>query len=270
MATQTITRDQKHAVVSPAEWLAARKELLRKEKEFTRLRDELSRERLELPWEEVRKEYVFDGPKGRQALGDLFEGRNQLIVYHFMFGPDWQEGCPGCSFLADHFDGAAVHLANRSVTLCAVSRAPYAKIEAFKKRMGWRFNWVSSNQTDFNRDYHVSFSKEDVARKKKDYNYGTIPVESEELPGLSAFYKGEDGNIYHTYSNYARGGDILINTYNFLDVAPLGRNEGGLQPPMQWVRHHDKYADPYFADAQKSKGAIEQAKHSCCSGEQEV
>lgn len=275
MATQTITRNQKHAVVSSAEWLAARKELLRKEKELTRMRDEISRERLTLPWEEVTKQYVFEGPKGKQTLAELFEGRNQLIIYHFMFGPEWQEGCPSCSFIADHFDGAAVHLANRGITLCAVSRAPYAKIEPFKKRMGWRFNWVSSNGTDFNWDYRVSFTKEEMVSGKKPYNYGTVDFPSDEAPGLSVFYKDEDGKVYHTYSTFARGGDILIGAYNFLDIAPLGRNEEQFEWPMQWVRHHDKYPDPYFADApriadaQKTKGAVEQAKSSCCSGEHE-
>jgi predicted dithiol-disulfide oxidoreductase (DUF899 family) len=270
MATQTITRNPKHAVVSPAEWLAARKELLRKEKELTRLRDEISRERLELPWEEVKKEYVFNGPKGKRTLAELFDGRDQLIVYHFMFGPEWAEGCPSCSFIADHFDGAAVHLANRGITLTAVSRAPFEKIEPFKKRMGWRFNWVSSDGNDFNWDYHVSFTKEEITGVKMPYKYGTSSFPSDEAPGLSVFYKDEAGKVFHTYSTYARGGDILIGAYNFLDIAPLGRNEERFDWPMQWVRHHDKYPDPYFADAPKPKGAIEQAKDSCCSGEQQA
>jgi predicted dithiol-disulfide oxidoreductase (DUF899 family) len=263
--TQGIT--EKHAVVSAAEWLAARKELLRKEKEFTRLRDELSRARMKLPWEEVTKDYVFVGPQERQTLAQLFGGRKQLIIYHFMFGSEWKEGCPSCSLLADHFDGAAVHLANRDVTFAAVSRAPYPKIAEFKSRMGWRFHWVSSDGSDFNRDYHVSFPKEEVASGKLTYNYndGAFDYPSEELPGLSAFYKNEAGKVFHTYSAYARGLDILIGAYNFLDVAPLGRNEGGLDWPMQWVRHHDKYPDPYFADATRAKGPVEHAKSSCCS-----
>ena len=269
MATQTITRP-KHSVVSPEEWLAARKELLRKEKELTRLRDELSRQRLELPWEEVKKEYVFNGPKGKQTLAQLFDGRDQLIVYHFMFGPEWAEGCPSCSFLGDHFDGVAVHLANRGVTFTAVSRAPYEKIEPFKKRMGWRFNWASSNGSDFNWDYHVSFTKEQVASGKLAYNYSDKPFEfpSEELPGLSAFYKDEEGKVFHTYSTYTRGLDILLGAYNFLDMAPLGRNEAQFDWPMQWVKHRDKYPDQYFADAAKPKEAVEQANSSCCSDEQ--
>ena len=266
--THGITDAEKHAVVSEAEWLKARKELLRKEKEFTRLRDELSRERLELPWEEVKQEYVFNGPKGKQTLAELFDGRDQLIVYHFMFGPEWAEGCPSCSFIADHFDGAAVHLANRGVTLTAVSRAPYEKIESFKRRMGWRFHWVSSTGNDFNWDYHVSFTKEEVASGKMPYNYGTMTFPSDEAPGLSVFYKDGSGKVFHTYSTFARGGDILIGAYNFLDIAPKGRNEAQFDWPMQWVRHHDKYSDPYFADAVKTKGAVEQAKSSCCSGEQ--
>jgi predicted dithiol-disulfide oxidoreductase (DUF899 family) len=265
--TQTPSGTQKHAVVSEGEWLKARKELLRKEKEFTRLRDELSQQRLDLPWEEVKKEYVFDGAQGKQKLVQLFEGRDQLIVYHFMFGPEWAEGCPSCSLIADHFDGAAVHLANRGVTLCAVSRAPFTKIEPFKKRMGWRFNWVSSYGGDFNWDYHVSFTKEEMASGTMQYNYGANSFPSDEGPGLSVFYKDETGKVFHTYSTYARGGDILIGAYNFLDIAPKGRNEAGFDWPMQWVRHHDKYPDPYFADAQKTKGAIEQAQSSCCSGE---
>jgi predicted dithiol-disulfide oxidoreductase (DUF899 family) len=267
MATQTIPLHKKHAVVSPADWLAARKELLRKEKEFTRLRDELSRERLELPWEEAKKQYVFEGSKGKQTLADLFEGRNQLIVYHFMFGPEWEEGCPSCSFIADNFDGSAVHLANRGVTLVAVSRAPYPKIEEFKTRMGWRFKWVSSYGGDFNWDYHVSFTKEEMASAKQPYNYGMNTFPSDEAPGLSAFYKNDAGEVLHTYSTFARGGDMLIGAYNFLDIAPLGRNEAQFEWPMQWVRHHDKYPDQYFADAQKPKGAIEQTNESCCSGE---
>lgn len=267
--THGITDTEKHAVVSPAEWLKARIELLSKEKEFTRLRDELSQQRLQLPWEEVKKEYVFNGAKGKQTLAELFDGRDQLIVYHFMFGPEWAEGCPSCSFIADHFDGAAVHLANRGVTLAAVSRAPYQKIDPFKKRMGWRFNWVSSNGNDFNWDYHVSFTKEEVASGKMTYNYGTTSFPSDEGPGLSVFNKDEAGKVFHTYSTFARGGDILIGAYNFLDIAPKGRNEAGFDWPMQWVRHHDKYPDQYFADAAKTKGAVEQAKSSCCSSEHE-
>src|ERR1700685_3374203 len=242
---------QGHEVVSSRQWIASRKELLRKEKEFTRLRDELSRQRRELPWEKVEKEYIFDGPNGKQTLADLFDGRSQLIVYHFMFGPDWEAGCPSCSFLADHFDGTLVHLANRDVTLVAVSRAPIAQIEAFKKRMGWRFQWVSSFANDFNRDYHVSFTKEEMAHGKVSYNYDLVEFPAEEAPGASVFYKNDAGGIFHTYSAYARGLDIAVGTYNFLDLVPKGRDEDGLAFSMAWVRHHDRYEDGYFVDAAK-------------------
>jgi predicted dithiol-disulfide oxidoreductase (DUF899 family) len=245
-------------VVSPAEWLTARKELLRKEKEFTRLRDELSKERRELPWEQVEKEYVFDGPKGRETLSDLFGGKSQLIVYHFMFGPGWTEGCPGCSFVSDHTDGSVAHLKARDVTLLAVSRAPLAEIEAFKKRMGWKFKWVSSNGNEFNRDYHVSFTKEEMAKGGVYYNYGTRPFSKEEGPGASVFYKDELGDIYHTYSTFGRGLDPMIGAYNWLDIAPKGRDEEGLASPMAWVRHHDKYVDEPAVVAPKAVGA------SCC------
>jgi predicted dithiol-disulfide oxidoreductase (DUF899 family) len=228
-------------VVSPAEWVVARKELLKKEKEFTRLREELSRSRRELPWEKVEKKYVFDGPNGKETLADLFEGRSQLIVYHFMMGPGWKEGCPGCSFVADHLDGARVHLAARDITLVAVSRATLPEIEAFKKRMEWGFKWVSSNGTDFNMDYHVSREPGEKADQKVVYNYEMQVFPSEERPGLSVFYKDAAGDLFHTYSTYARGLDILLGAYNFIDLTPKGRNEEGLSHPMAWVRHHDKY-----------------------------
>jgi predicted dithiol-disulfide oxidoreductase (DUF899 family) len=246
--TMTIATSKNEKVVSQADWLAARKELLKKEKEFTRLRDQLSRQRRELPWEAVEKRYVFDGPKGKQTLGDLFGGKSQLIVYHFMFGPGWKEGCPSCSFLADTFDGAAVHLAQRDVNFVVVSRATLPEIEAFKKRMGWRFNWVSSSGSDFNFDYHVSFSKDDKAKGKVYYNYDMTDFPSEEAPGTSVFYKNEAGEIFHTYSSYARGLDILLCAYNYLDLTPKGRDEDSLAHPMAWVRHHDRYADASLVD----------------------
>jgi predicted dithiol-disulfide oxidoreductase (DUF899 family) len=236
-----------HRIVSKDEWIAARKELLVKEKESTRLRDELSKQRLELPWEAVEKSYVFEGPKGGETLGDLFGGRSQLMVYHFMFGPGWKEGCQSCSYLADHFDSMTIHLANRDVTLAVISRAPIAEIEAFKKRMGWKFKWVSSYGNDFNYDYQVSSTAEELATGLVDYNYSKTTFPSEERPGLSAFYKDGSG-IFHTYSAYARGLDILLGTYNFLDMAPKGRDEEGLPWPMAWVRHHDKYGDGYEID----------------------
>ncbi|MGA9144323.1 MAG: thioredoxin family protein [Candidatus Acidiferrales bacterium] len=229
-------------VVSQADWLAARRNLLAKEKEFTRLRDELSRERRELPWEKVDKPYTFQGPKGKETLAELFDGRSQLIVYHFMLGPGWKEGCPSCSFLADHFNPATVHLAQRDVTFVAVSRAPLPEIEVFKKRMGWNFKWVSSSGSDFNFDYQVSSTKDQIAKGEIFYNFEMgSKFPGEERPGASVFYKNETGEIYHTYSTYSRGLDICIGAYNFLDMTPKGRNEEGLPHGMAWVRHHDRY-----------------------------
>lgn len=262
-------------IVSPAAWLEARKEFLKKEKEFTRLRDELSRERRELPWEKVEKEYVFEGPRGTVTLGELFDGRSQLIIYHFMFGPEWKEGCPSCSFFADHVDGSVPHVNERDVTFAAISRAPIAKIAEFKKRMGWRFNWVSSYGTEFNRDYHVYFTKEELARGDVYYNYDNKGFPSEEGPGTSVFFKTSNGEIFHTYSTYARGGDILIGAYNLLDLAPKGRDEDALPFTMSWVRHHDRYADGRLADADRpywpatGSEAAASAKHECCSEKEE-
>ena len=232
-----------HRVVSQEEWLAARKQLLRKEKEFTRFRDQLSAERRELPWVRVDKEYVFDGPDGKETLADLFDGRSQLMVYHFMFGPGWEQGCPSCSFVSDHIDGANWHLPHRDVTLLAVSRAPLAQIEAFKQRMGWRFKWVSSYENDFNHDFHVSFTPDEMARGEVYYNYTMTEFPSEEAPGLSAFYQDPNGAVFHTYSTYARGLDMLVGAYNYLDLAPKGRDEAALPWTMAWVRHHDRYGD---------------------------
>jgi predicted dithiol-disulfide oxidoreductase (DUF899 family) len=251
MATATSKRDVPK-VVPHAEWVAARVELLKKEKEFTRLRDELSAQRRELPWEKVEKSYVFDGPNGKETLSDLFGGRSQLIVYHFMFGPGWAEGCPSCSYISDHIDGSVVHLAARDVRLAVVSRAPLSEIEAFKKRMGWKFHWVSSNGTDFNYDYQVSMKKEEVGKGQVYYNYAMTQFPSEERPGMSVFYKDAGGNIFHTYSSYARGLDILIGAYNWLDMAPKGRDEEGLKHGMAWVRHHDKYPKEIAAEGKHS------------------
>ncbi len=242
---------QEHKIVSQAEWIAARKELLKKEKESTRMRDELSAERRKLPWVKVSKNYVFDAPGGKVALADLFAGRNQLVIYHFMFGPDWQEGCPSCSFVSDHFDGALPHLAARDVTMAAVSRAPLAKIEAFKKRMGWRFKWVSSYGGDFNADFHVSFTKEEIAQGKVNYNFTMQEFPSAEAPGLSVFRKDAAGNVFHTYSTYGRGLEVLMNTYSILDLVPKGRDEDQLGFSMEWVRYHDRYGSNEFADADK-------------------
>ena len=257
--TNVITESPK--VVSSAAWLAARRELLAKEKEFTRLRDELSQKRRELPWEKVEKNYVFDGPNGKEMLADLFDGRSQLVVYHFMFGPDWKEGCPSCSMAADHFDGSVVHLAQRDVTMIAVSRAPLQQIEAFKRRMGWRFKWVSSIANDFNYDYQVSFKKEDL-EKGRYYNYATSGFPMEEAPGLSVFYKDEAGKIYHNYSTYGRGLEGLLAPYTLLDLVPKGRDEEGMTPhPMAWVRHHDRYPERALAAAANAKPA----QAGCCA-----
>jgi predicted dithiol-disulfide oxidoreductase (DUF899 family) len=263
LTTSATVRD--HEVVSPTDWIARRKELLQKEKEFTRLRDELSRQRRELPWEKVEKQYVFDSPNAKQTLADLFAGRSQLIVYHFMLGPGWEAGCPSCSYLADHFDGGLIHLANRDVTLAVVSRAPIDQIESFKKRMGWRFHWVSSFSSDFNHDYHVSFSKDEMAKGKVSYNYEMMEFPSEEAPGLSVFYKNSAGEIFHSYSAYARGLDILVGAYNFLDLAPKGRDEDGLAFTMSWVRHHDRYEEGYFVDPKAPYIAPKSSGSSCCS-----
>jgi len=235
-------------VVSPAEWRKARKELLGKEKQFTRLRDELSRERQKMPWEKVEKNYAFEGPKGKETLSDLFGNRSQLIIYHFMFGPGWKEGCPSCSFLADSFDAAVVHLAQRDTSFAVISRATLPEIQAFQKRMGWRFHWLSSNGTDFNHHFQVSVSKQEIESGTDEYNYEPSNFPSEERPGLSVFYQKE-GEIFDTYSSYARGLDILLPTYNFLDLTPKGRDEEGLPWPMAWVRHRDRYGDPNAADA---------------------
>lgn len=229
-----------HSVVSREEWLEARRALLVKEKEMTRMRDRVNAARLALPWVKVDKDYVFDTPAGAKTLTDLFDGRSQLVIYHFMFGPDWEAGCPGCSFLADHLDGAIVHLNNHDVSFVCVSRAPLDKIEAYKRRMGWHFPWVSSFGSDFNFDYHVSFTREELAAGPVFYNYRETPAEQahDELPGLSSFYRDADGTVFHTYSNYARGGEEMLGTMMILDCAPLGRNEGST---MDFVKRHDEY-----------------------------
>jgi len=229
-----------HEVVSEADWLIARKDLLTREKEFNRQRDALAAARRALPWVKIDKKYMFEGQRGKETLADLFEGRSQLIVYHFMLGPGWDEGCKSCSFLADHFDGANFHLPHRDATFITISRAPLAEIEAYKKRMGWRFKWLSSHGNDFNFDYHVSFTEEDEKKNEVCYNYTTQEFISDELPGLSVFYKDEHGDVFHTYSTYARGLDILVGAYNFLDLTPKGRNENP-ESTMDWVRRHDEY-----------------------------
>jgi predicted dithiol-disulfide oxidoreductase (DUF899 family) len=250
--------------VSRDEWLQARLAHLAAEKEFTRKRDELSRQRRELPWERVEKNYVFEGPNGPETLADLFAGRSQLIIYHFMLGPNWEEGCKSCSFLADHFDAIGIHLAHRDVTFAVVSRAPLPRIAEFQKRMGWRFHWVSAFANDFQGDYRVHFTKEELAGEV-DYNYHKTRFGLEEAPGLSVFYKDDAGRIFHTYSAYARGLDPLIGTYQFLDLVPKGRDEDGLAFSMSWVRHHDRYGDNYLVDPtagyQKPRETDECCKH---------
>ena len=228
-----------HKIVSHDEWIAARKAHLADEKAFTRARDALSRKRRDLPWEKVAKNYVFDTPDGKKTLADLFGGKSQLIVYHFMLGPDWEQGCPSCSLLADHFDGAVVHLAQRDVGFVVVSRAPLAQIEKFKRRMGWNFKWVSSFGSDFNYDYQVAFKPEDMASGQVYYNYRKTKAMSPELVGVSVFFKDETGAIYHTYSAYSRGVDILNGAYNYIDLTPKGRDEG--ERNQFWVRRHDEY-----------------------------
>ena len=228
-----------HRVVSHTEWLAARTAFLEKEKEFTRLRDQLSQKRRELPWEAVTKPYVFEGPNGKQTLAELFDGRSQLIVYHFMFDPSWDAGCPHCSFWADSFNANIVHMNHRDATMVAVSHAPYSKLAAYEKRMGWNFKWVSAYENDFNFDYSVSFTPEELAKKKAFYNFKMQDPGPSEREGVSVFFKDENGGVFHTYSAYARGIDLLNSAYNYIDLTPKGRDEGGRN--QHWVRRHDEY-----------------------------
>jgi predicted dithiol-disulfide oxidoreductase (DUF899 family) len=244
------TELKNHKIVSANEWLEARKQLLIQEKEFTRLRDQLSQKRRELPWIKVEKNYVFDGPDGKTTLAELFEGRSQLVVYHFMFAPDWERPCRSCSFWADSFNAVVTHLNHRDVTFVAISRAPSERLEAFKRRMGWNFKWLSSGNNEFNYDYNVSF-KPEALKGEAQYNYGKLAdfaqqndlseTDVSDLPGVSVFYKDAGGNIYRTYSAYARGIDILNTAYNYLDLVPKGRDEAELEWPMAWVHFHDEY-----------------------------
>jgi predicted dithiol-disulfide oxidoreductase (DUF899 family) len=243
---KTINGTKEHKVVSQKAWLAARKRLLVKEKKFSKLRDQLNRQRRELPWVKVENEYVFEGPDGQETLAELFGGKSQLIVYHFMFGPGWGEGCPHCSFWADHYDSVNIHLGQRDTTLVVISRAPWKEIGPFKKRMGWRFKWVSSFKTDFNFDFNVSFTPEEIKNGKAVYNYAPLDMDIDEREGVSAFYKDKNGDVYRTYSSYARGIDLLNTTYNFLDLTAKGRDENP-DRPQNWVRYHDQYksSSPY-------------------------
>jgi predicted dithiol-disulfide oxidoreductase (DUF899 family) len=240
MATQG-SPIQNPRVVSHEQWVTERVAFMAKEKEFTRLRDELSRQRRELPWEKVTTSYVFEGPRGRETLAELFEGRSQLVVYHLMFSPAWEEACQSCSFWADNFNGIDIHLAHRDITFLAISRAPYPKLEAYKKRMGWSFKWVSANESDFNYDFQVSHNPEAAKNGTAYYNYATGARVGEETPGVSVFYKDQKGDIYHTYSAYSRGIDLLNGAYNYIDLTPKGRDEG--TRIQSWVRRRDQYED---------------------------
>ncbi len=230
-----------HEIVPRREWLAAREEHLAKEKEFTRLRDELSEARRRLPWVKLEKEYVFNGSKGKENLSDLFDGRHQLIVYHFMYGPDWEEGCPSCSFWADGYDAVVVHLNHRDISMVTISNAPIDRLDAYRRRMGWTFKWLSSVENDFNRDYHVSFTSEEMDRGKMVYNYRETSFPVSEAPGISVFYRDDDGTVYHTYSCYSRGIDMLNAAYHYMDLVPMGRDEADLSHSMSWLRRHDQY-----------------------------
>lgn len=232
---------QEHPVVSQEAWLEARKEYLIKEKEFTKLRDQLSRDRRQLPWVKISKDYIFDGPKGKETLAELFDGRSQLIVYHFMYDPSWDEGCKSCSFWADNYNGIDIHLNHRDTTLVTISRAPLEKLSAYKERMGWNFKWLSSYHTDFNRDFQVSFSQADQKAGKVNYNYRHCDYFSSEAPGLSIFYKNQQDELFHTYSCYARGLDMLNGAYHLLDLTPKGRDEEDLPHTMSWLCRHDEY-----------------------------
>jgi predicted dithiol-disulfide oxidoreductase (DUF899 family) len=244
-----------HPVVSREQWLVARKALLQHEKELTRQRDEIARQRRALPWVRITKDYAFDTLQGRRSLAELFDGRRQLVVQHFMFGPGWEQGCASCSYMADHIDGALPHLQQRDLTMLVVSRAPLADIERFRRRMGWRFSWVSSHGSDFNRDFGVTFTPQAQAGGPVNYNYELRHFPQEEAPGISVFCKDDAGDVYHTYSTYGRGVELMMGAYDLIDLTPKGRDEERLEYPMAWVRHHDRYE------------AQEPAKPACCGGQ---
>lgn len=259
MSTPTAaTNLSTHAVVTKEQWIAERMQLLAREKELTRLRDQVARERRALPWVRIEKDYIFETHQGPRTLAELFEGRSQLLVQHFMFGPGWEQGCPSCSFMADHSDGMTAHLAQRDVALVAVSRAPLAQIEPFRQRMGWNFKWVSSFGSDFNFDFGVSFSADEAGKGEVRYNYTMQSFPSEEAPGISVFIKDDAGNVLHTYSTYGRGVEVMMGTYAMLDLMPKGRDESQLSYSMAWVRHHDRY-EPAPARKPESAGG------SCCA-----
>jgi len=247
-----------HPVVNNEQWTSERKALLAREKELMRLHDEIARERRALPWVRADKHYVFDTPQGQRSLADLFEGRRQLMVQHFMFTPGKEQGCRSCSYMADHTDGALPHLAQRDLAFVAVSRAPIADIERFRQRMGWQFKWVSSGDGDFNYDFNVSFTPEEMARGEVYYNFTMQPFPLPDAPGISVFYKDDEGRIYRTYSAYGRGVEVMMHTYALLDLTPKGRQEEGLADTMSWVRHHDLY--------EPAPGAVPAAAAACCHG----
>lgn len=240
-------------VVSQEEWVKARKELLAQEKELTRQRDALAQVRQRLPWVRVEKNYIFDTANGSKNLAELFAGKNQLVIYHFMFGPDWEQGCPSCSLITDHMDNLGIHLTQRDARLVLVSHAPLAKIEAFKKRMGWKLPWISSSGSDFNFDFGVSVSKED-AGKENVYNYALTKFPSEERPGMSYFYKNAKGEVFHTFSVYGRGLEDFMGIYAILDRVPQGRDEAALPHGMAWARHHDRYPESNIVEVKSAKG----------------
>ena len=240
-------------IAAREDWLAARKWLLGKERELTHLRDQVNAERRALPWVMVDKTYLFDAPNGQVSLADLFEGRSQLAIYHFMLTPGSDHVCDGCAFLADHIDAARMHFEHADLSFAAVSRAPLSQIEPVRKRMGWRFKWVSSSESDFNYDYRVSFTQEQIAKGETEYNFGTTPYAHVDLPGTSVFAKDAGGQVFHTYSSYARGGELLLGAFNWLDLTPKGRNEAGI---MSWVRLHDEY---------NGRGEAEACCHSAVS-----
>jgi predicted dithiol-disulfide oxidoreductase (DUF899 family) len=249
-----------HPIVGRDQWLAARKALLQREKELTRLSDQVARERRALPWVRMEKNYLFDTPDGPRPLGDLFDGRHQLVMQHFMLAPGWEQGCKSCSYMADHTDPTIAHLAQRDTAFVAVSRAPLPEIERFRQRMGWQFRWVSSHGTDFNRDFDVSFTADEIARGEADYNFGGTPP-GQEMPGVSAFYKDDAGEVFHTYSTWGRGVEVMMHTYRLLDLTPKGRDEDALDFTMAWVRHHDRYET---APANKAATGPAKAAGSCC------
>ncbi|MCW5688122.1 MAG: DUF899 domain-containing protein [Pseudolabrys sp.] len=243
-----------HAIASQDQWLEARRDLLAAEKDLSRRSDQVAHLRRQLPWVRVEQDYVFEGPDGHQKLAELFDGRRQLLVQHFMLAPGWEEGCKSCSYMADHSDGMIPHLAQRDTAFVAISRAPYAEIVRFKRRMGWKFKWLSSNGSSFNYDFRVSFTPDEAAKGSQAYNYGSSPYGQEELPGVSVFFKDDNGDVFHTYSTYGRGVDVMMGTYRMLDLTPKGRDETGEATRMGWVRHHDRY------EPVKTAGA------ACCGG----